>query len=172
MKIVWLLLLYGYIRSLAARMSAVSHNWVYQCCLVNKLLPPGSFSLPCGINLQGNIIDWSLTTGHRHQVPGGRASFVHCSVATDTSPSWQSDCLELALYRRSWSFETQWLPRRSTCQLHRRYQRLPAGAHRPGDQDEDPDCFIQVGDPLLDLRPPFGCQVEIWVSLRIQTVIL
>ena len=76
----FIILVRRYIRSLAARVRAVSHNWVYQCCLVNKLLPPGSFSLPCGIDLQGNIIEWSQTTGHcltdTRFLVAGPASFI------------------------------------------------------------------------------------------------
>ena len=52
-----------YIRSLAANIRSVSHLWVYDCCKSNKQLPWRSYGLPSGIDLDGNVVEWSPTTG-------------------------------------------------------------------------------------------------------------
>ncbi|KZS19883.1 Uncharacterized protein APZ42_013658 [Daphnia magna] len=52
-----------YIRSLAANIRAVSHDWVYQCCQKNERFNYERYLHPPGIDLHGNIVEWSPTTG-------------------------------------------------------------------------------------------------------------
>ena len=52
-----------YIRSLAANIRPVSHLWVRDCCRKDQRLQVKSYYLPAGIDLDGNVIEWSPSTG-------------------------------------------------------------------------------------------------------------
>jgi len=52
-----------YIRAIAANIRAVSHDWVYQCCQRNELLAPERYFLPPGIDVTGQVVEWSQSTG-------------------------------------------------------------------------------------------------------------
>lgn len=52
-----------YIRAIAANIRAVSHDWVYQCCQRNEILPLERYLLPPGIDVTGQVVEWAPSTG-------------------------------------------------------------------------------------------------------------
>jgi len=73
-----------YVRSLAANIRAVSHDWVYQCCQRNKLLSWERYLLPPGIDLDGQVVEWTRGTGRCFH-----ATRILLYGATDFCDLWQ-----------------------------------------------------------------------------------
>ena len=47
-----------YLQSLAANITPVSYQWIERCYAEKKLLAHADYTLPAGVEISGNLIEW------------------------------------------------------------------------------------------------------------------